>query len=133
MADKQIDETFKVFAQGATSDIARAVENVANEFVASGGYGSLRMHLASNETIVKAFTSAADQMTREARRYENPDVVREILDSHLSRVLDRALAQHTSHLHSGIVAPHDREVLCVDLQKNMKRIKDAAIRNLMFT
>ena len=133
MTDRDIDQTLEVFAQGASSEIAKAVEDVANEFVASGGYGSLHMHLASNETIVKVFTSAAGQMIKEARRYENPGAVREVLDSHLSKVLDRTLAQQTSHLHAGNVAPHDREVLCADLQKNMKRVKDAAIRDLMFT
>jgi len=132
MADKHIDERLEVLAQSASSDIARAVEDVANEFVGSGGYGSLRMHLASNETILKAFKSAAGQMIEEARRYENPDGLREIIDSHLSRMRDRALAQHTSHLHAGKIAPHDREVLCADLQRNMKRVRDAVIRDLMF-
>src|SRR5262245_9480844 len=85
MTDRDIDQTLEVFAQGASSEIAKAVEDVANEFVASGGYGSLHMHLASNETIVKVFTSAAGQMIKEARRYENPGAVREVLDSHLSK------------------------------------------------
>lgn len=133
MASSQsIDERLGLAAQNATIDIARAIEDVAKEFASSGGYGSIRMYLARNSTIVQTFRSAASQMTTEAKRYEDQDLVRDLLDTHLSKIVDHALAQCTHHLVAGNLAPHDREVLYTDLRRSMKRIKDVAIRGFAF-
>ena len=114
-------------ARLANDDIARAVEVVAQEFVASGGYGSFHMHLASNETILRAFRSTVSEMTGEARRF-NKEMVREHLDSLLSGIIDSVLAERRVRLFSANAAADDSTALCASLHHDMKRLKDIAVR-----
>src|ERR1051325_6685715 len=126
-----IHESLALVVQNATSDITRAVENVATAFVSAGGYGSLRMHLASNATIVQSFRMAAHRMIAEAKDHEDFHEIRELISSHLSNVVERTLAERTAYFEAGDLRPHDRAVLCADLQRDMKRVKTAAITELL--
>jgi len=125
----RITKSLENVAQIASNDIARAVETVARGFVSSGGYGSYRMHLASNETIVQTFRSAVGQMTAEAECLGNDYAFRELLDFHISKLIDRTLAERRTHLVSANAAPDDSAALCDSLHHAMKRLKDVAIRN----
>ena len=126
-----IHESLALVVQNATSDITRAVENVATAFVSAGGYGSWRMHLQSNATIVESFRVAADRMIAQAKDHDDLHEIRELINSHLSNVVERTLAERTAYFETGNIEPHDRAVLCADLQHDMKRVKSAAITELL--
>ena len=119
-------------ARIASDDIARAVETVARTFVGAGGYGSLKMHLASNERIIQVFRSAVGQMTAEAQGFDK-DSVRDLLDSHLSGLIARTLAERRAHLVTANAAADDTTALCASLHHDMKRLKDIAVRRVAMT
>ena len=124
-----VEESMQVVAEKASHDIAQAVLDVAADFAASGGYGSLRMHLAGNRTILLAFRSAASRMTLAAKRSRNYAKVRELLESHLSMVVDRTITDRTSYLRSTNFASHECDLLSDSLLHEMKRLKDTAVRD----
>ena len=124
-----VEESMQVVAEKASSDIARAVLDVATDFVASGGYGSLRMHLAGNRIILQTFRSAAVRMALAAKRSRNHATVRDLLESHLSMVVDRTIADRTSYLRAANLASHESDLLSGSLLHDMKRLKDTAVRN----
>jgi hypothetical protein len=105
------------------------VLDVATDFVASGGYGSLRMHLACNRTILQTFRSAAARMALAAKQFRNRATVRERLESHLSMVVDRTIANRTSYLRAANLALHESDLLSGSLLHDMKRLKDTAVRD----
>jgi hypothetical protein len=117
-------------AEQTTSEIAQAVQEVATSFVAAGGYGTVRMHKVSNERIVETFRSATRRMAHEAVRCHSPSVVRKLVDDQLSGLIDRTLTQRAEHLRVGNVASEETELLCSYLRQDLKRLKDAAVREL---
>ena len=127
---QEIEQSLQIIAQEAWNAIGHAVEDVARAFLACGGYGSLRMHLESNRTIVGAFGSGAGHMAAEARRCERPRIARNLLELHLAKIIDRTLTVRAAQLRAGNAAIGECELLCAELQRNLKRIKDAAIRGV---
>jgi hypothetical protein len=120
----------KTLAEEATGKIAQAVREVATSFVAAGGYGTVQMHKVSNERIVETFRSATSQMAHEAVQCHSPSVVRKLVDDHLSGLIDRTLVQRAEHLRAGNVASGETELLCSYLRQDLKRVKDATVREL---
>lgn len=120
----------KRLAEEATGEIAQAVQEVANSFVAAGGYGTVQMHKVSNEKIVETFRSATGRMAHEAIQCHSPSVVRKLVDDHLSGLIDRTLVQRAEHLRAGNVASEETEFLCDHLRQDLKRLKDATVREL---
>src|SRR5262245_45929524 len=92
-----IQESLESAVQSATEDITRAIEDVATAFVSAGGYGSLRMHLQSNATIVESFRIAADRMIAEAKGHDDLHEIKELVSSHLSNVVELTLAERTAY------------------------------------
>ena len=126
-----IDESLELVVQSATMDIRRAVENVATAFASVGGYGSLRMYMASNTTIVESFRTAAGRMIAEAKDQGGLYEIRELITLHLSKLVERTLAERTAYFEVGNIRPYDRAVLFADLQHDMKRVKAAAVAELL--
>jgi hypothetical protein len=129
MAEKAlIDDCLEDVVQSGRDAIAHAVEDVARRFISGGGYGSFRMHLASNEVIMRTFRSVVGQMSAKARSYEHSYRVRHRLDSHLSHLIERTVAERRAALRSANATPDDSAALCASLMQDMKHLKDAAIR-----
>ena len=126
------DAMLQPLTQNATNEIALAVQDVASEFITSGGYGSLRMHITSNERIVKTFLSAARLMATLARDYAGGKglVVSDLVEAHLSNLLDRTMEERTKHISAGKVAFQDAAILCADLKRDLKRMRDTTVRDL---
>jgi hypothetical protein len=120
----------KRLAEEAPGEISQAVQEVATSFVAMGGYGTVRMHKVSNEKIVETFRSATSRMAHEAVQCHSPSVVRKLVDDHLSGLIDRTLVQRAEHLRAGNVASEETELLCSYLRQDLKRLKDATVREL---
>ena len=120
----------KRVAEEATDEIAQAVQDVAISFVATGGYGTLLMHKVNNEKIVETFRSATSRMAEEAIQCHSPSVVRILVDDYLSGLIDRTLVQRADHLRAGNVASEATELLCNSLRRDLKRLKDATVREL---
>ena len=114
-------------AQIASDDITHAIQTVAQKFIASGGYGSLHMHLASNEAIVQTFRSVISEMIAEAKHIDGARL-RKALDTHLSELIDWTLVMRRAHLHSANVSADDGAAICDTLHHDMKRLKDVAMR-----
>ena len=125
--------TLKRLAEEATGEIAQVVQEVATSFVAAGGYGTVRMHKVSNEKIVDTFRSATNRMAHEAVQCHSPSVVRKLVDDQLSGLIDRTLTQRAEHLRAGNVASEETELLCNYLRRDLKRLKDATVRELIRT
>ncbi len=123
----------KRLAEEATGEIAQVVQEVATSFVAAGGYGTVRMHKVSNEKIVDTFRSATNRMAHEAVQCHSPSVVRNLVDDQLSGLIDRTLAQRAEHLRAGNVSSEETELLCNYLRQDLKRLKDATVRELTAT
>jgi hypothetical protein len=120
----------KRLAEEATGEITQAVREVATSFVAAGGYGTASMHKVSNEKIVETFRSATSRMAHEAIQCHSPSVVRKLVDDHLTGLIDRTLVQRAEHLRAGNVASEETELLCRYLRQDLKRLKDATVREL---
>lgn len=114
-------------ARIASDDIAHAIQTVAQKFVASGGYGSLHMHLASNEAIMQTFRSVISEMTAEAKHIDKARL-RKALDTHLSELINWTLVMRRAHLLSANVSADDGAAICASLHQDMKRLKDIAMR-----
>ena len=123
----------KRLAEEATGEIAQVVQEVATSFVAASGYGTVRMHKVSTEKIVETFRNATSRMAHEAVQCHSPSVVRKLVDDHLSGLIDRTVVQRAEHLRAGNVASEERELLCSYLRQNLKRLKDATVRELART
>jgi len=123
----------KRLAEEATGEIAQAVRDVATSFVAAGGYGTASMHKVSNEKIVETFRSATTRMTHEAVQCHSPSVVRKLVDDHLTGLIDRTLVQRAGQLRAGNVACEETELLCSNLRQDLKRLKDATVRELSWS
>jgi hypothetical protein len=128
---EDISNALKRLAEEATGDIAQAVQKVATSFVAAGGYGTVQMHKVSNEKIVETFRSTTSRMAHEAIQCHSPSVVRKLVDDHLSGLIDRTLAQRAEHLRAGNVTSEETELLCSYLRQDLKRLKDATVRELV--
>ena len=120
----------KRLAEEAAGEIAQAVQEVATAFVATGGYGSLKMHNLSNKKIVETFRTAMSRMAHEAIQCHSPSVVRRLIDDHLSGLIDRTLVQRAEHLRAGNIASEEKELLCRYLRQDLKRLKDVTVREL---
>ena len=120
----------KRLADEATGEIAQSVHDVAASFVAGGGYGTARMHKVGNAKIVETFRNATSRMAHEAARCHSPSVVRRLVDDNLAKLIDRTLAQRAEHLRTGNVASEEMELLCSYLRQDLKRLKDATVREL---
>lgn len=129
---EHIDGMLQLLAQDAISEIALAVQDVACEFITSGGYGSLRMHMANNEKITEIFRSTANLMATQARRYAggNGVAVADLVEAHLFSLIDRAIEERTNHIATGKIASQDIAILCADLRRDLRRLKNAAVRDL---
>jgi hypothetical protein len=116
----------------ATNEIAAGVEDVVSAFITSGGYGSLRMHMMSNERIAKAFRSAARGMAVQARAHAGGRgaAVADLVETHLFALINRTIEKRTEHIAAGKVAFQEAEILCADLRHDLKRLKDVAVRDL---
>lgn len=126
------DTMLRSLTLDATNDIAVGIEDVVGEFITSGGYGSLRMHMMSNERIANVFRSAAGLMAVRARAYAGGKgaAVADLVEAHLFALINRTIEKRTEHLAAGKVAIQDAEILCADLRHDLKRLKDVAIRDL---
>ena len=126
------DTMLQSLTQDATNKIAAAVEDVVSEFFMAGGYGSLRMHMMSNEMIAKVFHSAARLMAIRAKAYADGKgaAVADLVEAHLFDLINRTMEKRTEHIAAGKLPFQDAELLCADLRHNLKRLKDAAIREL---
>lgn len=131
-SQQDIETMLQSLAQDASNDIARAIENVANAFVATGGYGSSHMHIASNEKIMEIFRSTGNAMAKQASLCAGGGggVVRELVDAHLSQLIDQTIKSRTEHMETGKRAFQDTEILCGNLRRDLKRLKDATVRGL---
>jgi hypothetical protein len=129
---RDIDTMLQSLMVDATNKIAVSVEDVVNEFITSGGYGSLRMHMRSHERIAKAFRSAAHLMAIQARAYAagKGAAVADLVEAHLFVLINRTIEMRTKHLAAGKLAFQDTEMLCADLRHDLKRLKDATVRDL---
>lgn len=129
MAEKALIDNFLEDAvQSGRDEIAHAVEDVARSSISGGGYGSFRMHLASNEVIMRTFRSVVEQMIAKARSYEHSYRVRRRLDLHLSHLIEGTVVERRTALRSANAKPDDSAALCASLMQDMKHLKDAAIR-----
>ena len=120
----------KKLAEEATGEIAQVVREVATSFVVAGGYGTASMHKVSNEKIVETFRGATSRMAHEATQCHSPSVVRKLVDDHLTELINRTLLQRAEHLRAGNVASEETELLCRNLGQDLKRLKDATVREL---
>jgi hypothetical protein len=129
---QDVDKMLQSLAQDASNDIARAIEDVANKFITSGGYGSSHMHMAISEKVTEIFRFTADVMTMQARRCVGGSggAVRDLVDTHLSYLIDQTIKRRTKHMESGKTASQDTEILCATLRQDLKLLKDAALRAL---
>lgn len=125
-----MDSILKKLAQEAAGEIAVAVQATATEFISSGGYGSVRMHKVTTERIVETFRASASLMVKEGRHCYNPAVARELIEHRLSSLMDHALEQRAEHLRATNFAPEERELFCDHLRRDLKRLKDATVRQL---
>ena len=126
------DTMLQSLTQDAANEIAVAVEGVVGAFFTSGGYGSLRMHTMSNEMIARAFRSSARLMAIQARAFAGGTgtAVADLVEAHLSDLINRTIEERTEHIAAGKLPFHDAEILCADLRHELKRWKDATVRNL---
>jgi hypothetical protein len=125
------DEVLRSLMRDATTKITQAVQRVASEFVTSGGYGSLPMHIAINEVITNTFRSAVSRMALQARCDAGGcGGTIDAVDAHLFNLLTRTIEARSKHLASGKLMPQDVAMLCADLTHDLKRAKDAAVRSL---
>jgi hypothetical protein len=132
MSRGDTDTMLQSLTQNAINEIGLAVQDVVSAFITSGGYGSLQMHMMSNERIAKAFLSAARLMAIQARDHAagKGAAVADLVETHLFRLIDRTIAERTKHIAAGKVASQDAAILCADLRRDLKRLKDAAVRDL---
>jgi len=126
------DTMLQSLTQDAANKIAAAVDDVVSEFFKAGGYGSLRMHMMSNEMIARAFHSAANLMAIQARAYAGGKgaAVADLVEAHLFGLINRTMEERTEHIAAGKLPVQDAEMLCADLRHDLKRLKDAAVREL---
>jgi uncharacterized protein HemY len=120
----------KRLAEEAFGDIAQAVQEVATSFVAAGGYGTLQMFKASNEKIVETFRFAIGRIAHQAIQCHSPSVARQLVEGHLSQLIDQTIEQRAEHLRAGNIASEETELLCSHLRRDLKRLKDATVRGL---
>ena len=132
MSCEETDTILESLMLDATNEIAVSVEVVVSEFITSGGYGSLRMHIMSNDRIAKAFRSAARLMAVQARACAggNGAAAADLVEAHLFVLINRTIEKRIKHLAAGRVAFQDAEILCADLRHDLKRLKDATVRDL---
>jgi hypothetical protein len=125
------DEVLRSLVCDATTKIAQAVQCVASEFITSGGYGSLPMHIAINEVITNMFRSAVGLMALQARcNTGGYGGTADAVEAHLFNLLTRTIEARSEHLASGKLMPQDVAMLRADLTHDLKRAKDAAVRSL---
>jgi hypothetical protein len=72
-------------------------------------------------------------MTHEAVQCHSPSVVRKLVDDHLTGLIDRTLVQRAGQLRAGNVACEETELLCSNLRQDLKRLKDATVRELSWS
>jgi hypothetical protein len=125
------DEVMRCLVRDATSKIAQAVQCVASQFITSGGYGFLSMHIAINEVVADIFRSAASMMALQARRDAGGySGTVDAVEARLFDLLTRTIEQRSEHLASGKLMSQDATMLCADLAHDLKRAKDAVVRSL---
>lgn len=126
------DKMLQSLTHDAINEITQAVQDVACEFITSGGYGSLPMHVANNEKVTEIFRSAANLMATQARRYAggNGAAVADLVEAHLFNLINRAIEERTKHIGVGKITSQDTAILCTNLRRDLKRLKNATVRNL---
>ena len=90
------------------------------------------MHMANSEKVTEIFRSTADVMAMQARRCAGGSggAVRDLVDTHLSYLIDQTIKRRTEHMETGKTASQDTEILCANLRHDLKRLKDATLRGL---
>jgi hypothetical protein len=127
---QDIGKMLQSLAQDASANVARAIKDVANEFIISGGYGSARMHAVVDEKITKVFRSTVNAMTKQARRGGSGDELRVLVDTHLSHLIEQTIDMRAEQMGTGKMSSEDSSIFCTYLHRDLKRLKDAAVRTL---
>jgi hypothetical protein len=88
-------------------------------------------HAEIAEEVTEIFRFTADVMTMQAKRClgGSGGAVRDLVDTHLSYLIDQTIERRAKHMETGKTASQDTEILCA-LRQDVKRLKDAALRAL---
>jgi hypothetical protein len=119
-------ETIKAMLASASSAmmnaLAREIQDIHSLFVKSGGFGSSRMRIAMGEATKDLFRLAADTMATKARAYSGGaiDGLDRLVDDALNTLIERVL---TDYFKDG----WDQS-----LKSELIRLKDAAVRDLVY-
>lgn len=129
---EDIDKMLESLRLSASDDIVRAIDDVANAFLTSGGYGSPHMHKAIDEKVTAIYQATATVMAMQARRFAGGggEAVRDLVDTHLSYLIDQTINRRTEHMETGKTAAEDTAMLCAQLRQDLKRVNNATVRDL---